>query len=137
MVWRWWLIGLYGVLLWLIPFAASCFCFDKTGKLWMDKTAFKSLMMVLSASVGTAAFWSLVRQHLYLDADSLSALCVTSGFVWLGINYALDLLVLLPMGQYSLLVWFVEIGVRYMPMPLTGWLLGEAIRMAAGLKEGP
>jgi len=46
------------------------------------------------------------------------------GLFWLGLNWALDIAVLLPMSGQSISAWFQDIGLRYLVLPLTAMAMG-------------
>jgi hypothetical protein len=107
------LIG-FGVLTWLVPFVIGFFFYTPDGKLAIDKFLFKSIMIVVSSINGA---FLLVIYFKKID-ESYRKVGLFVGIVWLAINWGLDLLVLLPMAKMSLPVYFAEIGLRYLVIPV-------------------
>ncbi len=117
-------LALFGLLAWLIPFIISIFFYDKTGHLVMgDIFLFKSIMIVTGATTGAVLlilyFSKIHERYLYHG--------ILTGATWLTINWALDLLILLPMAKLGLYDYFAQIGLRYLVLPvmciMTGYLL--------------
>jgi hypothetical protein len=45
------------------------------------------------------------------------------------INFALDLVVLLPMSKLTFKDWFFQIGIRYFIIPITSIAIGKILEM--------
>jgi hypothetical protein len=107
-------IFFFGALSWLIPFLASFPFFTKDGKLSIDQGLFKSIMVVVGLATG------IFLTYLYFK--KLDGRYCFNGFliglIWLVMNCGLDILVLLPMSKMALPAYFMEIGVRYLSIPL-------------------
>lgn len=117
-------LALFGFLAWLIPFIISIFFYDKTGHLVIgDIFLFKSIMIVTGSLTGAVLlvlyFSKISEKYLYHG--------ILIGIVWLAMNWALDLLILLPMAKLGLYDYFAQIGLRYLVMPImsitAGYLL--------------
>jgi len=108
------LIG-FGILTWLIPFIASFPFFNyQTQELIIDVFFFKTIMIVLSALVGTILlillFKNINRNYIKLG--------IIIGLAWLLINWVLDFIFLLPMSGMAICPYFTEIGLRYLVVPI-------------------
>jgi len=121
-------LALFGFLAWLIPFAISIFFYDKTGHLVIgDIFLFKSIMIVTGATTGAILlilyFGKIHERYLYHG--------ILTGIVWLVMNWALDLLILLPMAKLGLYDYFTQIGLRYLVLlvmcVMTGYLLERKV----------
>lgn len=102
-----------GFLTWLIPFLASIPLYRADGTLGIDLMLFKSLMIVvgsLTASVLMVWFFSHVHGSYAREA-------VLTGIVWLAMNWALDLVVLVGMLGMSPAEYATGIGLRYLVIP--------------------
>ena len=52
------------------------------------------------------------------------------GIIWLIINRALDIAILLPLSGSTVPVWFMEIGLRYLMLPIMAMAFGYTLRDA-------
>ncbi len=114
---------LYGSLTWLIPFVASIFFYSKEGGLTVDIFLFKSIMIVvgsISAAFLLISYFKNIKNGYLREG-------VIVGFTWLGINILLDLLVLIPMSGMSIPDYFMQIGIRYLVIPVMSIMVGSAL----------
>ncbi|WFN33534.1 hypothetical protein L1S32_06645 [Methanogenium sp. S4BF] len=113
----------FGLLTWLVPFAISIPLYSQT-----DIFLFKSIMIVVGAAVGAALlvlwFRGVHENHLREG--------ITVGILWLIMNWALDIAILLPLSGSPASSWFAEIGLRYLVIPIMAVTVGYALRDAAG-----
>lgn len=114
---------LYGFLAWLIPFVVAFFFYSKEGGLAIDIFLFKSIMIVVGAISGA---FLLIYYFKNIHANYLYEGIIV-GSTWLGINILLDLLVLVPMSEMTLPVYFAQIGLRYLVMPVMSIMVGAAL----------
>ncbi len=115
---------LFGITTWLVPFVASIFFFDsQTHKLLIDWYLFHSIMIVLGSSV--AAFL-LVKYFEGVDTDFVKQ-GITVGAVWLLINWALDIAILIPMMSIDIPGYFMQIGLGYVVAPAMSISMAVAI----------
>ncbi len=112
LLWNWktWLLG---CLSWLLPFVASIAFLNKTGGLMIDLALFKSLMVVIGGGVGCLLLVYALRAA---PLGWLSGLVV--GLSWLVLNWGLDLTILLPLSGDNLAHYAVDIGLRYLLLPI-------------------
>jgi len=108
-----------GVLSWLLPFVFSIFFFDQTGQLVIAKPLFKSIMMVVFGGLG-AALLVLVFRHIEPNLRS----GLTVGCYWLALNLVLDILVLIPISSMLFVDYVIEIGLRYLLIPIMAAAMG-------------
>jgi hypothetical protein len=112
---------LAGFLTWLIPFIVAIPFYGRDGALLIDTMLFKSLMIVV-ASITSAAimvwFFSLVTTSYAREA-------LITGTVWLVMNWALDLVILVGLLGMAPLDYILQIGLRYIMIP--------AMVLAAGI----
>ncbi len=116
-------IILFGLLTWLIPFVSAFFFYTREGKLSIDIFLFKSIMIVVGSISGAILLISYFRKI----NSSYFKEGVTVGFIWLGINILLDLLVLIPMSGMSIADYFTQIGLRYLVIPAMSIAIGTAL----------
>ena len=121
-----WRIWLYGLLSWAVPFVAAFAFFDATGQLAIPEPLFKSLMVVIGGAVGAVL---LVLAFRRTQASIRSGLAI--GTLWLAINLALDLVVLVPMSGTSVPDYLSDIGLRYLMIPIMAVAMGAVARRAA------
>lgn len=112
-------VVLFGLLSWVIPFAVSFAFFGPGGKLNVPQPLFKSLMVVIA---GAAGAFLLVRTFRRVPPTFGNGLVI--GLYWLVINLALDFLVLLPLNKMKPTDYLMEIGVRYLVMPVVAAAMG-------------
>jgi hypothetical protein len=87
----------------------------------------KSILIVVGGSTGALLlvvyFRRITEEYLFAGA--------VAGTVWLLINWALDLIVLLPLSGMSIADYFAQIGLRYLLIPVIGIAIGAAVTDAA------
>lgn len=116
---------IYGFLTWLIPFLSSFVFYNKDGGLSIEIMFFKSIMIVIGS---ISATFLLVSHFKRIDNDYLKQAIIV-GFIWLAINIGLDLLVLLPMSDMSLADYFMQIGLRYLIIPVMAIMIGKILSL--------
>lgn len=114
---------LYGFLAWLIPFIASIFFYSKEAGLTVDVYFFKSIMIVIGSI--TAAFL-LISYFKNINTNYIKEGIIV-GIVWFVINIILDLLVLIPMSGMSVGDYSIQIGLRYLVMPVMSIMVGKVL----------
>lgn len=105
----------YGFLTWFIPFLSSIPFVDPQGNFIIDQIFFKSIMIVIGSFVGVLfavlAFQRVSSKYLYFG--------IKIGMTWIILNWMFDLiLVLSGFFQMSIWVWFSQIGLRYVVLPI-------------------
>ncbi|MFH0885232.1 MAG: hypothetical protein V1861_05985 [Candidatus Micrarchaeota archaeon] len=124
-------IVLFGFLTWLLPFVASFLFFDpQAQKLTIDETFFKSIMIVLSSLIGVC----LLIKHFSAIRKDYVREGVIVGACWIAINWALDAVVLLPMMNVDFTAYFMQIGLRYLMIPIISVGMAAAAADACGKK---
>jgi hypothetical protein len=118
-------VALYGFLSWLIPFVASFAFFGRDGQPWIPLPLFKSIMVVIFGGVG---IWLLLIAFRHIRPTLASGLQV--GLYWLAINIVLDLLILLPLTGMAVPVYFYDIGLRYLLIPMIAAAMGAQAERA-------
>jgi len=102
-----------GFLTWLIPFLAAVPFYGRDGTLVIDLMLFKSMMIVV-ASITAAAlmvwFFSMVSTSYAREA-------AITGLVWLAMNWALDLIVLVGILGMAPRDYVIQVGLRYLMIP--------------------
>jgi hypothetical protein len=111
--------ALLGLISWLIPFLVSFLFFDRTGQLLIPQPLFKSLMVVIFGGLGMAL---LIAAFRTITPSVTSGLAL--GCYWLTINLLLDLLVLIPFTKMPVTLYFQDIGLRYLLIPIMGAGMG-------------
>ena len=114
---------LYGFLVWLIPFISSFPFFTREGEMLIDKIFFKTIMIIIGTLVGVffiVNYFKSVEKNFIKEG-------VLVGVSWLLINWGLDFVVLIPMADMTYSNYFIEIGLRYLSLPIiaigAGYLL--------------
>jgi len=113
----------YGVITWLIPFVVSFFFYDKSGNCTINMDLFKSLMIVISGLAGCGLLVIFFRQI----KDSYLQTGIVIGIIWLLINLMLDALILLPMSKMAITDYIMQIGVRYLNIPVICIMAGALL----------
>ncbi len=112
---------LLGFVSWLVPFVVSFLFFDRTGQLLIPQPLFKSLMVVVFGGLGVSL---LVLAFRRVRPSLRSGLVL--GCYWLVINLALDLVVLVPLVKMPVDLYFYDIGLRYLLLPIVSTAMGIA-----------
>jgi hypothetical protein len=106
---------------WLIPFAVSFAFFGPGGVPWLPYPLFKSIMVVVFGATG---LWLMLRA---LRGGTLSvASGLAMGGFFLAVNVVLDIAILLPLTGMGFTSWLMDIGLRYLLIPVMGWGIGRA-----------
>jgi hypothetical protein len=113
----------YGFLAWLIPFVASFFFYTSEGKLTVDLSFFKCIMIVVG-SISAAAL--LISYFKKIDSGYMKEGIVV-GVTWFSINILLDLLILVPMSGMTVADYFMKIGLGYIVIPAMSITVGTAL----------
>ena len=116
-------LGLFGFLVWLIPFVVSCIIFRLKASM---PALFESIMPVVVVACTVVFAVVYLRK---LKANFLKEGIIV-GIIWLAICLVLDLLLFMegPM-KMSLADYMMDIGLVYLTIPTItvglGWLLGK------------
>jgi hypothetical protein len=120
----------YGALTWLVPFLAAVPFYGRGGDLLVDASLFKSVMIVVGGVTGALLlvlwFGDVQTRHLREGA--------IVGGVWLAMNWALDILVLVPLSEMDMATYFARIGLRYLLIPTMAVAIGYSTGRAAAKK---
>ncbi len=118
------LIG-FGLILWLVPFLVSILFFTPQGVLVTSEAFFHSVMTVTGFVVVAVLLLN------YMSAFTVNYLkeSMKVGTVWFAISIVLDLIVLVPMAKMDLAIYFANIGLGYLAIPIicifAGYLLEQ------------
>jgi len=105
---------LLGTMIWAIPFVIGIFFYDSSGQLSVDLFLFKSIMiLVLTLSVALA----INLQFSKIDSSYVEN-GLTFGLIWLAVPVILDYLILIPMAGMTLRDYTIQIGLRYLIIPI-------------------
>ncbi len=120
---RWLKMVGFGFLLWVIPFIISI---PLVPLMTTDLATFKAVMTAvggLSGMLLIVLYFKDVKEQQFREGAIV-------GTVWLLLNWALDIIILLPLTNQTLPVYFTQIGVAYLVAPAmtlgTGYLLENA-----------
>lgn len=113
-------IFLYGCTVWLIPFLIAIPFYSPEGRVLIEEHFFKSIMIVTGGCVGA---FLLIRLFQNMSGRYIQEGCII-GAIWLLINWALDLIILVPMSGMSLTSYFGQIGLRYLMIPIMSIMAG-------------
>lgn len=102
-----------GLASWLLPFLVSFLFIDRAGQFLIPQPLFKSIMVVLGGGIGTALLAIAFRQVTPTLRSGLAL-----GLLWLCINLALDIVVLVPMMKVSVTTYVQDVGLRYLLIPI-------------------
>jgi hypothetical protein len=117
-------IALYGFVGWLIPFLASFPFYTRDGVLRVDIYLFKSLMIVVGTLVAAIL---LIKYFKKVKANYVNE-GITVGLIWFLIFIVLDLVVLVPMSGMNYNDYFVQIGLRYLAVPIISTTVGVVLQ---------
>jgi hypothetical protein len=110
---------LLGLASWAIPFALSFLFFDRSGQLVVAQPLFKSIMVVVGGASGATLLVWVFRST---TPSLVSGLAL--GLYWLAINIALDLATLVVAMGMPISLYFIDIGLRYLLLPIFAAALG-------------
>ncbi|OGI07506.1 MAG: hypothetical protein A2Y40_07310 [Candidatus Margulisbacteria bacterium GWF2_35_9] len=118
-------VAWYGIISWAIPFIVSFAFFDmKTKALTIDEMYFKSIMIVLGGLVGCL----LLIRFFHLIEDFYIKEGFIAGIIMMSINLLLDVIILLPMSKMPFILYYQQIGMRYLLIPIIATTMGMAIQ---------
>jgi uncharacterized membrane protein YpjA len=111
----------YGMILWLIPYATSLTMLPLIQR---DPIFFGTIMIVEGSIVGTALALAYFEHAPHPDARHGLML----GAVWMVENWLLDFVGVVPFTHTTIARYFMEIGLRYVPMIAIATAIGYAWR---------
>ena len=118
-----------GFVMWFVPFIVSFGFFDRSGKPNIDYDLFKSIMIVVSSTVGGYAmvrYFKTTTHNFFKEA-------LIAGITWFVINVILDLVILFPMAKMQLPEYFNSIGIRYLQIPIVCVAIGALLERRSTL----
>jgi len=117
-------ILLFGIIIWLIPFITGFFFYTPDGQMSVDMYLFKTIMILVGNFTGVilAVIYLLKIEKNFLKESILI------GLVWILINYILDFVILLPMSGMDTGDYFVQIGLRYLLLPIISIAIGYLLQ---------
>lgn len=114
----------YGVIAWAVPYATSLTLLPLIQR---DPIFFGTIMIVEGSIVGTALAIVYFRHAAHPDGREGLVL----GTVWMIENWLLDFVGVVPFTHTTLARYFMEIGLRYVPMIAITTAVGYAWRRQA------
>jgi hypothetical protein len=111
---------LLGLITWIVPFVTAFFFMDKSGSLSINVFLFKTIMILTGGITGAIA---LILFFKKIESAYFKQGFIT-GTVWFFINIVLDLFMLIPMSKMSYPDYFMQIGLRYLMIPIMALLVG-------------
>ncbi len=117
-----------GLILWLVPYVAAILLL---GVARVEPLTFKAL----EVSIATVTMAGLVVWHFRAIASRYLREAILLAITWVVLNWALDLVALLPFTHQSLPQYFREIGIEYLAsaayVVAVGWLLDSKAKQPA------
>ncbi|MEA3494103.1 MAG: hypothetical protein U9R38_06940 [Candidatus Margulisiibacteriota bacterium] len=114
----------YAIIIWIIPYVTAI---PLMGLMNNDLVFFKTIMLVESAIVGaicTVLYFNKVDKEYFKEGLDL-------GLIWPLVNWLLDFAFLIPFSQMSYGRYFMEIGLRYLIIPVftisIGYILAKKL----------
>ena len=111
---------LFGFLVWLIPFIIAITFYSRDGQPLIDIFLLKSIMIVAGSITG-AIF--LILYFKKVTKNYLREGLIV-GLIWLAINWILDFIVLVPMAKMDIGTYFIQVGLRYLTIPIFSISIG-------------
>lgn len=126
-----------GLLAWVVPFVSAIPFIGSDKQLLVPKELFKSIMVVVSIASGS---WLLLRSFAQRSSQAgkrkLTAMSgLTLGMMWMVMHWVLDVLILLPLNGMSSTEYAMDIGLRYLCVPIIGYALGYAANMSKAVAD--
>ncbi len=108
-------IGLFGFLLWLVPFITGFLFVDIDGNFTVDQIFFKTIMIIVGSLTSIVLAVNYFKE---VKADFVNE-GIVLGISWMIISLAIDLLFVFG-GFFPMTVekYFTDIGLRYLAMPI-------------------
>ena len=124
-------LTLHGIMIWLIPFISAFFFFDQTGQIAVDMYLFKTVMILIGGLTGAFAIVIYFRkvQSGFVNQG------IIIGIVWFVVNFILDLAILLPISGMNYSDYLVQIGLRYLMIPIMSIMAGVLLEKKPILKK--
>ena len=119
---------LFGILVWLVPFVIAFGFYDPQGGLTIDKIFFKTIMMLTGTTIGAV----FIVQYYKIVANGFIREGTVVGLTWLLINWLLDLIILIPISDMPIRAYFMEIGLRYLTIPIFTVAIGYVLERKLG-----
>jgi len=98
--------------------------YSRDGTLLIDIFLFKSIMIVLGGFVGLSfiiGYFRVVDRAFLREG-------VLIGSIWLAINWLLDFIFFVIISKMDLGAYFVQIGMRYLTIPMYSIAIGLILR---------
>jgi uncharacterized membrane protein YpjA len=111
----------YGLIVWTVPYATSLTLLPLIQR---DPIFFGTIMIVEGSIVGTALAIAYFQRGEHRDAREGLVL----GAVWMIENWLLDFVGVVPFTHTTIARYFMEIGLRYVPMIAITTAIGYAWR---------
>jgi hypothetical protein len=118
------LIG-FGIITWIIPLIISLPLYTKDGVLTIDNGLFKSLMIVIGTLTGVI-FLNLFFKKI---SNNYVKRGIEIGIIRLVINLGLDILTLVMMNDMPLSDYTMQVGLRYLSIPITSIGMGYLLKL--------
>lgn len=115
----------YGAILWLVPYVTAI---PLMPLMHSDNALFKTIMIVEGALVGaalTAHYFEGVERDYLREGLLLAA-------IWIGLNWLLDLIALLPFTRQTIARYLAEIGLRYLAIAAPAVAVGYVLHRRLG-----
>jgi hypothetical protein len=109
----------YGFLSWMIPFVVSLPFFARNGQPRFPVDLIKSLMILVGAASGGVLLF-----RLFKDVRPSLSNGIAVGSLWVLMNIALDVAILIPMARMGAAEYFTGIGLRYLQIPIMAGAMG-------------
>lgn len=121
----------FGISTWAAPFILSCFLYSREGEPLIDIFLIKTIMIVLFSILGVVLlviYFKGIKKSYFKEG-------IIIGFVWLAINWALDLAILIPMSDMGIDIYFTRIGLRYLIIPTISMAMGYMVAYKTKTKK--
>lgn len=119
----------YGAIIWLIPYLTAI---PLLPLMQSDNTFFKTIMIVEGALVGaalTAHYFLSVERDFLREGFRVAA-------TWIALNWALDIVALLPFTGQTLTRYLMEIGLRYVAIAAPAVAVGCVLERRGPMRRG-
>ena len=107
-------VGLFGLLIWLIPFVSGFLFYSPQGQLLINQLVFKSIMVVICSLTGAI----LLIIHFKKVINKYLVEGIIIGVLWFIINIILDVIILIPMAKMTFPDYLSQIGLSYLIIPI-------------------
>ena len=118
-------IILFGFIGWIIPYISAFFMYSQEGEVLVDIFLFKTIMILIGNTLGVY----LMVMYFKKTKEDILKKSIYLGVIWVIMFWLLDFVALLPLSDMTFGAYFMEIGLRYLLVPVISLGIGYSIQI--------